>query len=212
MRNKVIGCGFLSWQELEEVLLDVEISLNDQPLSYVEDDVALPIFTPNSMMFPPTNILPDLEPHHIADADLQRRAKYLRKCKATLWKRWSNEYLRSLREKHNLKHSGKPCTLAVGDVVIIKSQEKNRGKWPLGIVQDFYPGRDGFVRAVKLPSGTSSKDQCSIFTPWNFLLTPLSVDLPESLMLTRQCSDQGDGRLYSLKKESVKFPEEENSG
>ena len=53
---KTIGCGSLSWAELEEVLLDVEITLNDRPLSYVEDDVALPIVTPNSMMFPQCNI------------------------------------------------------------------------------------------------------------------------------------------------------------
>ena len=50
--NKGIGCGLLSWEELEEVRLDVEITLNDQPLSYVDDDVALPILTPNSMIFP----------------------------------------------------------------------------------------------------------------------------------------------------------------
>ena len=151
--NKVIGCGLLSWQELEEVLLDVEITLNDRPLSYVEDDVVLPILTPNFMMFPTTNILPDLQPHYIADVGLWRRAKHLRQCKNATWKRWSNEYLRSLREKHNLKHSGKSCTLAVGDVVIIKSEEKNRVRWPLGIVKELYPGRDGVVRAVKVRSG-----------------------------------------------------------
>ena len=151
--NKTIGCGFLSWEELEEVLLDTEIALNNRPLSYVEDDVALPTLTPNLMMFPNSNILPDLAPHHIDDADLRRRAKHLRKCKNALWKRWSSEYLRNLRERHNLKHRGKPCTLAVGDVVILKSEEKNRGKWPLGIVQELYRGRDRVVRAVKLRSG-----------------------------------------------------------
>ena len=119
--NKVIGSGHLSWQKLKQVLLDVEITLNDQPLSYVEDDVALSILTPNSM-FPTTNILPNLQPHHIADVDLWRRAKHLRQCKDAMWIRWSNEYLRSLKEKYNLKHSGKSCTLAVGDVVIIKSK------------------------------------------------------------------------------------------
>ena len=31
--NKTIGCGFLSWKELVEVLLDVEITLNNRPLS-----------------------------------------------------------------------------------------------------------------------------------------------------------------------------------
>ena len=43
--------------------------------------------------------------------------------------------------------------MAVGDVVILKSEERNRRKWPLGIVQELYPGRDGVVRAVKLRSG-----------------------------------------------------------
>ena len=61
--NKVIE-SLLSWQELEEVLLDVEIALNHKPLSYVEDDVSLLILTPNSIMFLTTNILPDLQPHH----------------------------------------------------------------------------------------------------------------------------------------------------
>ena len=63
----------------------MEITLNNWPLSYVEDDVALPILTPNSMMFPTTNILPDV--------DLRRGAKYLRQCKDAMWERWSNEYL-----------------------------------------------------------------------------------------------------------------------
>ena len=113
--------------------------------------MALPILTLNSMMFPTNNILPGLQPHHIADVDLRRRAKHLRQCKDAMWKRWSNEYLQSLREKHN--QFGKSCCLAVGDVVIIKSEEKNRGKWPLGIIKDLYPGRDGVVRAVNVRSG-----------------------------------------------------------
>jgi hypothetical protein len=50
---------------------------------------------------------------------------------------------------------GKPITLSVGDVVIIKSDERNRGEWPLGIVQELYEGKDGVVRAVKLRAGKS---------------------------------------------------------
>ncbi|XP_068739022.1 microfibril-associated glycoprotein 4-like [Montipora capricornis] len=51
---------------------------------------------------------------------------HLQKCKDALWKRWSSEYLRSLRERRNLKQSGKPCTLVVGDVAIPKSEETKR--------------------------------------------------------------------------------------
>ena len=177
--NKTIGCGFLSWNELVEVLLDVEITLNNRPLSYVEDDVELPIITPNFMMFPQSNILPDLAPHHIGNLNLRRRAKHLRKCKEALWRRWSSEYLRSLRERHNLKHRGKPCSLAVGDVVILKREEKNRGKWPLGIVEELYPGKDEVVRAVKLRSGR------------NFLERPVQHVYPLELSCDSDVHAQG---------------------
>ena len=140
--NKTIGNGFLTWKELEEVLLDVEVTLNSRPLSYVEDDVQLPILTPASLLYPQSNVLPELGPHHIADYDLRKRAKHLLRCKEAMWKRWSREYLRGLRERHNLNHPGKPFTLAVGDVVIVKSEDKNRGRWPLGIVVELFAGRE----------------------------------------------------------------------
>lgn len=47
--NKTIGNGRLSWTELEDVLLDVQVTLNNRPLGYVEDDVQLPLSIPNSM-------------------------------------------------------------------------------------------------------------------------------------------------------------------
>ena len=152
---KTIGNGFLSWEELEEVLVDVEVSLNDRPLSYVEDDVQFPLLTPNALMFPQSNIVPERELETIQDHELRKRARHLRKCKEILWKRWSSEYLRGLRERHNLKHHGKSTSLKIGDVVIIKSEDKNRGKWPLGIIQELYPGRDGIIRAVRLRAGKS---------------------------------------------------------
>jgi len=38
----------------------------------------------------------------------------------------------------------------VGDVVIIKTNNKNPGTWPLAIVSATYPGKDGIIRAVEL--------------------------------------------------------------
>ena len=32
--------------ELEEVILDVETTLNNRPLGYVEDDIYMPVLTP----------------------------------------------------------------------------------------------------------------------------------------------------------------------
>ena len=36
---KTIGNGFLTWTELEEVVLDVEVAVNNRPLGYIQDDM-----------------------------------------------------------------------------------------------------------------------------------------------------------------------------
>ena len=62
--------------------------------------------------------------------------------------------MRALRKRHDLRHHGKSGKLREGDVVLIKGEEKNRGKWKIGIVDKLIPGRDGIVRAVKLRAST----------------------------------------------------------
>ena len=53
---KTVGQGQLSWEELSEVLLDVEIVMNNRPLSYAEDDIQLPTLTPNALLFIKCNL------------------------------------------------------------------------------------------------------------------------------------------------------------
>ena len=98
--------------------------------------------------------LPEMAAHHIED----ERAKFLKLCKDTMWKHRTREYLQGLRERHNLQ-GGIPPTLAVGDMVIIKSDERNRGKCPLSIVTELYPGHYGVMRAARLRLGKSYLDQ-----------------------------------------------------
>ena len=57
---------------------------------------------------------------------------------------------RRLRERHLLKHEGSPNYPGKGDVVTIKSEDKNRSQWKLGIVEDLIASRDGVVRGAKL--------------------------------------------------------------
>ena len=154
---KSIGRGGLFWEELEEVLIDVEVALNGRPLCYVEEDIQQPILTPNSMLFSQTNQLPELKHHHLEDQILRKRAKYLAKCKEAMWLRWTKEYIRGLRERHcgNKTDGSKDCNLRVGEVVIIRGDEKNRNHWKLGIVQEFIKGKDGIIRGAKLRAGKS---------------------------------------------------------
>ena len=153
--RKTIGNAYLTFDELKEVFLDVEIALNGRPLSYVEDDAQLPVLTPYSMLFSQPNILPERKAYHEENPQLRRRPKYLRKCKDAIWNRWTKEYLRGLRERHTITHKDSPCEVEKGDVCLIKDDNKDRNKWKLGIVEEHIVGRDGIVRAVKLRAGKS---------------------------------------------------------
>ena len=105
-------------------------------------------------MFGQQRLVPE-ESTEEGDADLRKRMKYQRRCKEVLWNRWSGEYLKSLRERHNMKHKSKQMNVKLGDVVLIQDAERNRGKWNMGIVVKLFQGRDGVVRAVRLRAGKS---------------------------------------------------------
>lgn len=152
---KSVGRAILYFHELEEVLLDVEVAVNNRPLSYIEDDVQLPVLTPNLMMYGQSNILPETDADAVEEPDLRKRERYLRRCKDALWTRWTTEYVRGLRERHNLKHNRKRLSLKVGDVVLIQNEQRNRGKWNIGVVVKLIKGRDGEVRAARLRAGKS---------------------------------------------------------
>ena len=49
--------------------------------------------------------------------------------------------------------------MKAGDVVLIKGEERNRGKWNIGIVEEMIKGRDGTVRVMKLMAGESHLEQ-----------------------------------------------------
>lgn len=69
--------------------------------------------------------------------------------------RWSKGYLHSLCEGHHAQVGTGGDKPGVGDVVIIQSEGKNRGKGPFGIVENLVAGKDGVVRGERLRTGKS---------------------------------------------------------
>ena len=117
----------LTWAELEEVLLDIEIILNNRSLTYIDEEIDYPIFTLNSLILGRDVNFPDAAPHESESETIKKRHKYIKRCKEALWKRWKHEYLVALREKHNLKNKNKTFKINVHDMAIIQWGEKNRG-------------------------------------------------------------------------------------
>ena len=183
---KSIGRSQLTYSELEEILLEVEINMNNRTLTYVEDDIQFNVLTPNSMIL-------GRDVRQIDDTAIDetenwtKRQRYVNRCKENAWKRWRNEYLVALREKHNLNHKNKTKRIEVGDIVMIKGESKNRGNWKIGKISDIYPGKDGIVRAVQIRCGGK------------FLERPVQLLYPLELHCDVQTRDeskgQGDNKL-----------------
>ena len=80
-----------------------------------------------------------------------------------LWFRWTGEYIKSLRARHNLNHKKGGLPIKEGHVVLIQSDERNREKWKLGIVVKLIKGRDGVVRPARLRAGNPGENLSKIF-------------------------------------------------
>ena len=147
---KSFGSSMLTWNEFDEVLLDIELTLNGRQLIYVEDDVQLPVLKPNILIHGMTFVNLEEASDNIDEYELRKRSRYVQRCKKKAWTRWTSEYIKALCEQHNLKHKSHDIQISKGDVVLIKGDENNRGKWNIGIVQHINKGKDGNICSVKL--------------------------------------------------------------
>lgn len=51
MLYKSLCNAHLTIVELEEIALDIEINLNNKPMPYVDNDMGVPIVTPNFLIY-----------------------------------------------------------------------------------------------------------------------------------------------------------------
>ena len=79
--------------------------------------------TPNSLVLGCDVNFPYAAPHESESETIKKRHKYMKQSKGALWKRWKSEHL--VAEKHNLKNKEKTFEINVGDVVMVKEEEKN---------------------------------------------------------------------------------------
>ena len=93
-------------------------------------------------------VLPEVDPHYLEDRDLRKRERLLRKSKEAMWKCWSQEYDRSLRERHNQRVSKQTSYPKIGEIVIIRDEDKKRHAWKLGVVSSVMKGRDDVIRGA----------------------------------------------------------------
>ena len=156
----MLGRTKLTLPELRALVAEIEVVINDRPISVVTSDLTEEPITPSHLMYGRRmSSLPyDIE---AAEADLSdpsfgegpnqvaKRVHRLQKIKATFWKRWSREYLTSLREHHQKTRGVRKLAVKVGDVVLIH-EDGPRIDWKMAVIEKLIVSEDGQVRAAEI--------------------------------------------------------------
>lgn len=152
----VVGRALLNKSELCTVLTEVEATVNSRPLTYVYTDLNEPLpLTPSHLlygrsltMFPPDHLSDEeiTDPSLNTKSTVTRRYQYISRIIADFRLRWINDYLLALRERNSNKH-GRPTAPAVGDIVLIKS-DNPRLLWKLGKIAKIHEGPDSGERVA----------------------------------------------------------------
>ena len=103
-------------------------------------------------------------------------------------KRWHNEYLLALREKHyNLCAENPSHHLRVGQLVMVKHDNIHRIEWPLGVITAIYPDERGVVRTAEVEECGNRSLRSVTY------LVPLELDCHHNDDNERQRLREGEG-------------------
>ena len=160
--KKTLGRAFITLQQLETIVTEIEAMLNDRPLTYVSPDLSDPEpLTPSHLLFGRRirqvphvlNKPEELEdPTYVNDSAMREKTNRHTMVIEKFWNRWKTEYLRSLREFNKVSGHNKEV-IKVGDVVIVHD-EKPRMQWKLALVEGLIKGGDNLVCAAHIRIGS----------------------------------------------------------
>lgn len=151
---RVIGSQLLTYEELLTVLTQIETILNSRPLCVLTEDPHPEPLTPaHFIMASPLTYLPSANISEESKS-LRHRKQLLDQMVHSYWKRWRLEYLNSLQAREKwLKDTD---NVKPGTVVLIHQDDVPPLRWPLGTIQEVYPGKDGRVRVALVKTATST--------------------------------------------------------
>lgn len=139
----------LTHETLSTFMAEVTAIMNARPIVPVSSDPDTPMVLTPAMLL--TQKMNSLSAPSGTISTTQVHAKQWKQvqCLAdTFWKRWKREYLSNL-QRHRKWTEDRP-NVKVGDVVLLKDSQEGRNEWPVGLIVNALPSRDGKVRKVEV--------------------------------------------------------------
>jgi len=155
----------LNYEELQTILFEVELILNNRPITYYYSDDSEECLTRNHMLFGRKLNLFEPEPRDITTNIINSRK--INNIVNHFWERWRKEYLGNLREQQKTKHSNKNrAIISINDVVLVEDNLRPRCTWKMGVILETIKGKDNNVRGAKV---RITKTNSTIIRPINKL-------------------------------------------
>lgn len=136
-------------EQLNTLLCQIESCLNSRPITPLNDDINdLKALTPGHfLIMQPMNTLPDPNLLHFNEGRLNVWQKIQYQLQ-NFWERWSKDYLNELQQRSKWCLPQK--NLKIGQIVILHIENSPPNTWPLGKIVETNPGKDGYIRVVKV--------------------------------------------------------------
>ncbi|XP_061829090.1 uncharacterized protein [Nerophis lumbriciformis] len=143
-----LGASRLTHEALTTLMAEVAAIINARPLIPVSTDPDDPlILTPATLLTQKVSIPSAPVGDWIKDLHKSqwRQVQHLAQ---TFWSRWKKQYLASLQPRR--KWMASTPDLQLGSIVLLKDNQLARNEWPLGLITQVFPSKDGKVRQVEI--------------------------------------------------------------
>ena len=176
--KKRLGRARLTYEEVDTVIREIECTINNRPLSYIDNDSIEMAVTPNHLShgrridLENTSLFEPIE-QELSTQSITKRVLYRDHLVKHFLQRWQKEYLLSLRNaKSKEAKEGNP--IKIGDVVHVKD-DGSRVFWRLAIVKSLRFSRDGEVRGATLRVANRDLKATELVRPIE-LIYPLELE------------------------------------
>ena len=122
----------------------------------LEEGIDSEVLMPNILLRGKPAILLEEGIENIDENSTVKRLKFLIRCKEQINKRWANEYIHALKERMKKQYQTETFLPAIGSIILLKDDVKNKGQSGIGRIQEYIKGKGEVVRGFKLKLGNGN--------------------------------------------------------
>ena len=144
----------LNYAELQTLLVSISNTMNDRPVGirFLSEEDYMPV-TVNQLLIGRTSTVGgSIDAAEVLDdaVSLSRRMKYIAELETVWWRQFHCQVFASLLPFHSFKVSKRHINLRVGDVCLIKYENKIKADYRYCRIAEIFPDEEGVVRTVNV--------------------------------------------------------------